>query len=668
MKISNRLHNCLVLVLPAAILFSSLACAQENSIDWEYVMSQPWQVPAKLDSFVGVHPRYLLNDAKIVQLKSKIDTSHKKLWLMVEQRANSYHTKAPPVEFNKQQPMRYAGRDIPFMALAFLLTDDTRHLINAKRWMFSLCSYPTWDGDASLGAAECLLGVAIGYDWLYDEFTERERDFVRAKLVYQAERMKNAPPQHHDRWLANHNNMEYAGLAAAGFVLYGQVPQAKQWLRQSGLNMQKVFELLGPDGASDEGHQYWAYSTGALLCYAEAARDLMGINYYDSSFFKNASDFIIYSTTPQLEPDSYVMGYGDTERNYGSRNPLAILCRLASEYDNGFAQQMADLMVARAIGANDYNTWRALLWYDENVTPLSLSKLPRLKHFENIGWVTARSDWRADAVMVGFKCGPFHGHKLQPLYEKMADGKWPVQLLSGGHCHPDINSFQIYAYGKWLAIDPNYERPKWTKTHNTILVDGVGQLGESIGRSEKYRWFDRESVIKAKAKSKILKCENRPDYDYIVGDAGNIYPASTGLKKFRRHLLFIKPDVIVIVDELEATRAVQFEWRLHAAEAIEKIKADCYLVKSDDVVMDTHIAHPATVETVVDGRFLRVLPSKAKQAIIVTCLHPRKAANKPSKIKSCEVKGETVQLYLETEKRDIGMRINLRSRRVMIER
>ncbi len=643
------------------------SAAEQPVLSWDYVMSRPWQRPQKLDDFVGVHPRYLLNEARITTLKSRIKTTHKKLWEIVEQKADSFNGRQPALGENTQSSMRRVGRELPWMALAYVLTENPVHLDNAKKWMMALCECADWDGGESLGAGECLSAVAIGYDWLYHKLSESERNYIKERLVHHAELMKNGPPQHHDRWLANHNHVENSGLAAAGFVLYDEVPQAIDWLRQTGLSFKQTFEIISPDGSSDEGHQYWAYSTESLLCYAVAARDLLGMNYFDNDFMKNAPYFIIFSNLPRMESGNYVMTYGDSSRGYDARNPAYILYRLASEFNNGFAQDIACKMTEQGIGADDYKTWCSLIWYDPDVKPVSISELPTFKHFENIGWITTRSGWDEDAVMIGFKCSPFHGHKLQPYYEKMTDLGWEFQELAGGHCHPDIDSFQIYAYGKWLAIDPGYERPKYTRTHNTILVNGAGQLGESAGAGKGYLYFDRKTVAQAKAKSTIIRADSRADYDYIIGDAGNIYPASTGLKKFYRHLLYIKPDIILVVDELQADRPCRFEWRLHTEQGIDKVSGNYFIAKNQDVVMDTHIVRPEPVETLIEGKYLRVLSGETDRTIIATVLHPRRINEPASEVQAASADRSVISLNILCGQKKVNVKLDFASQKVSLQ-
>jgi hypothetical protein len=82
-----------------------------------------------------------------------------------------------------------------------------------------------------------------------------------------------------------------------------------------------------------------------------------------------------------------------------------------------------------------------------------------LRHFEDLGIVSARSDWSGDESLLVFKCGPFLGHK--------AVGEFSFDP-GGGHVHPDANHFVLFGAGEWLIRDDGYHA-KWTGQHNTLL-------------------------------------------------------------------------------------------------------------------------------------------------------------------------------------------------------
>ena len=699
-----------------------------DNLLWADVMSEDWQQPAKLGTVTG-HPRYLLTAAKVTDLKSKIASAgvYQDIWLnVVKPKADWYLTENPYGGHN-EDVMRPSGRAVPWLALAYLMTDDTTYSDKAISWMLTVCGYEDWVGNAGLGGAAGLVGVSIGYDWLYDQLTTLDRNTIRDKLILQAGRMASNPNKK-EGWLVNHNHVEHNGLAAAGFVLYGEsgASDANDWIRQADLVFQTTFLCGSSDGSSHEGQPYWAYSMESLLCYTEAARDLMGIDHYDRNWVKRATDFIIFCTIPDFntipgEPGyaNCLMAYGDSYPDYRSHGPTHILCRLASEYNNGFAQWLAEEMIDRGVGVTqefDYRAWANLLWYDDTVTPTSLSGLGTFKHFEDIGLVVSRSGWDEDAVMVSFKCGPFHGHKVQPYYEKQVDENWPEtkdpnmeelygskhHRIGAGHCQPDMGSFQIYAHGKWLAIEPGYSkytasRKKHTKDHCTILAgfgdpNDRGQVGEwtlELNSS----WFDVIAAIDAKATSRIIKAESCAEYDYIVGDAENIY-RDPNLSKFLRHFVYIKPDIVLVVDELEDADPPStdyFQWRLRAKHArpnfedninIAKQTNDYYRIEnnndSDVVVMDVHFVHPelsnfsTSIETVTEykgneSKFLVAdFDSTSGGDLLATVLHPRRDEEPASSITSSSFVDGVLSLTIQCGSRVINVELNLTTQEVNI--
>lgn len=629
---------------------------------WETVMGQPWKKPRQLDKFAGIHPRLFITNKKIGDLKQKITTTHLPIWEMVKEKADSYLGQLPPSDFESQGDMRDAGRGIPWQALAFLLTDKPEYLENAKKWVFTICSFPHWENNKSLAGGECLFGVAIGYDWLYQHFTVPERTLIREKLILQAEALKTSPV-HHDVWLANHNHVEHNGLGAAGFALYDEVPEATHWIRQADLVFRQMLKTASADGSSNEGHQYWGYTTESVLRYLEMARDLLGSDYYNHAWLKRVSEFVINSITPDFNAENCIMTFGDSSRTFSSHGPTQILYRLAAEYRDPYAQWLALEMDRRNIGRAAYCTWANLLWYDETLKPVDLSSLPTSGLSDDVGWVTSRSRWADDAaIMVGFKCGPMHGHKVQDYYFRQYDEKWPeLHSIGGGHGHADVNSFQVYGYGKWLAIDPGYERPiKTTSTHNTLLVNGKGQLGEGLS------WFDRNSVIGNRATSRITKVDAKNSYLYTVGDAYNIYPAALGLTRFHRHFVYLKPDVIVLVDDLQSEMGCTVDWLLHTEKEFIRTSDRSFFARNEDVEMDVEILLPIQAETKLEGKLLKMTVAIKQQAFIVAVLYPRKGGAQPIKARADLSGGANLSVAVDQEDRRIKIDFNITRQEVKV--
>lgn len=614
-----------------------------------------------MDAFAGVHPRLFLTAERITELKRTIGGTHADIWKMILEKADGYLGKPPPSDYEKQQDMREAGRGIPWQALAFLVSGRIEYLENAKRWVLTICGFPRWQQNNSLSGGECLFGVAIGYDWLFAHFSAEERRLIREKLTLQARAMKDGPPVHYSVWLANHNHVEHTGLAAAGFALFDEIPEAIDWIRQADLVYREFLRQASDDGSSTEGHQYWGYTTESALRYFELARGLLGTNYYDSAWLRRVTQFILHSTLPDFSGQNCVMTFGDAGRSYASHGPTHILYRLAAEYRDRRAQWLALEMDRRRVGRGDFCTWANLLWFDATLQPESWDRSLTHGHSEDIGWVTNRSDWGGDAVMVGFKCGPMHGHKVQRFYQRQFDEKWPrFKWIGGGHGQPDVNSFQIYAYGRWLAIDPGYETPKPTRSHSTLLVNGRGQLGEGT------TWFDRETVLAAGASSAFLKVETQSTHDYILGDAKNIYPATAGLTRFHRHFVYVKPDIIVLVDELQGVRGTSIEWLLHTEKEFLKMSPVSYVARNEGVELDVQFLLPTSMQTQASGRTLTLSTVLDGKAQIVTVLHPRKSGGNPIRARLEASGGSNMVVAANVGGRNVQVAFDLASRQAKV--
>jgi hypothetical protein len=89
-----------------------------------------------------------------------------------------------------------------------------------------------------------------------------------------------------------------------------------------------------------------------------------------------------------------------------------------------------------------------------------------------------------------------------------------------------------------------------TKSVNSILVDGRGQ--------DKHRSAPQGRIVAFSTGDRI---------DFVSGEAGGAY--GDRLNSFRRRILFVKPDLIVIHDTLEAPEPSTFDWLLHAAHPMK---------------------------------------------------------------------------------------------------
>jgi hypothetical protein len=86
----------------------------------------------------------------------------------------------------------------------------------------------------------------------------------------------------------NHNWIDMAGLAMAGYAIAEEHPAAERWTALARENFLKVFPLLPEDGSDYEGVVYWRYGVIWLFQYAQLLREAEGIDLFaQSAFLRN---------------------------------------------------------------------------------------------------------------------------------------------------------------------------------------------------------------------------------------------------------------------------------------------------------------------------------------------------------------------------------------------
>ncbi len=136
------------------------------------------------------------------------------------------------------------------------------------------------------------------------------------------------------------------------------------------------------------------------------------------------------------------------------------------------------------------------------------------------------------------------------------------EMGTRSHGNAANNSFVLWAYGQrlltrtghyYMYAGPHHRDWVWsTRSLNNITVDGQGQVKRS-----------------AKAKGNIAAFQTTPTIDVVVGEAAEAYASDDAsetrlLDRYTRAILFVKPELIIVFDRLEAPRPSTYEYWLHA--------------------------------------------------------------------------------------------------------
>jgi hypothetical protein len=165
------------------------------------------------------------------------------------------------------------------------------------------------------------------------------------------------------------------------------------------------------------------------------------------------------------------------------------------------------------------------------------------KAFPHGGYFIMRSGEGLDVKYLAFDCGPF-GYKPTP-----------------NHGHADALSFEMYAFGKTIIVDPGIYSvsfgEKWrnyfrsTKAHNTVVVDDKNQ-STLLGFNRVYN----------PATATLHEWITNTIFDFVDGSHDG-YQRLKDPVTHRRQIIFIKPDYWLIIDILKGKKKHIFEQYFH---------------------------------------------------------------------------------------------------------
>jgi hypothetical protein len=511
---------------------------------------------------IGAHPRLYLKGEKIAFLKDKISNGiepYSSYWDTIKYKADEYAQEEPYPADDPRVISPFGEREIgdrlPYLAMAYLLSEDPKYLDNAKAWMDAIANYPAWGGDQDLVASHILFGMSVAYDWLYEDLSTTQRESYAAKMEHHADilydLLVNKKIWWADNYHQNHNYVNTGAIMAAGVALYDVVEDPDSYVQGAYDNFTHVLEALPPDGAYTEGVGYWSYGIGALLRYFDLEKEFLSMDrVLDNPWFQNTGRYRLLANVPGYAEVIQIADVYDERTDWYSP---AALQWLASKFNDPYSQWLAsEILSVRRYPPID---WRNLIYYDETIPEVSPNHLPTYGYFDDLGLFTSRSSWEdADATFLVFKAGPPMGHRAHEV----------LRLPTGSrHAHTDAGVFLLDAYGEYMIVDNGYQYGWLTADHNIVTFDGgVGQLGETLDPNG----LDITEIIENNGNATIIHTDFTEDYEYLIADLTQIYKPELQITKFVRHILFVQKQIIIVIDEVESDVIHDIEWRMHIDE------------------------------------------------------------------------------------------------------
>ncbi|MBI5381591.1 MAG: DUF4962 domain-containing protein, partial [Opitutae bacterium] len=429
------------------------------------------------------------------------------------------------------------------LSLAWLISGDERYARAARDWALAVAPFridhhlttiaQRGQHDTVVYAyEEGLAAIACTYDRLAGLLSAGDRRALLDHVEYHGEAalhwIRNVMKIHLEYHDSNAQQCMHALLTTA-LAVAGDSAQANAWLLYLVPQYASRIAWMGDDGGCSEG-QYYAYKLHYLLKALAALRTATGIDLFRQPALRHAGDFWLYC----MSLNYWWPHHGDT-------------MPLVNPHGNVADASIAALL-ASATGARPVQWWSESVPADPNHIPFSYLSATGLRPQPPVAVAQARA-FRATGQLAAF--ARFYDHAAPRIFFRSS-------LWGGyGHAHADQNSFVLHAGGEILAADVGYHSffgddnynhvCTQTLAHNSVLVDGRGQSNDIEGKGALTAFF------------------NSPDCVFFSGDASQAY--GPALNRFRRDVLYLRPDVFIVADELRAPTPSEWSWVLNSFSA-----------------------------------------------------------------------------------------------------
>jgi hypothetical protein len=373
-----------------------------------------------------------------------------------------------------------------------------------------------------------------------------------------------------------------------------EVEDADKWVWFAANVFFNVYPVWSDDdGGWHEGSAYWASYLDRFTWWVDIQRAALDVDAFKIPFFSNAGDFALYVMPPNVPRG----GFGDLTGERTASNNRSLMTIFSAQSQNGYWMDYVERIGGPSLSGGYIGFIRGAL---PKVDPRPISELPPSRLFRGTGLAMLHNDLTDSDkdVQILFKSSPFgtqsHGYEAQ-------------------------NSFLLYAYGEPLIIrtgkrdsygSDHHRNWMWsTRSVNSITVGGHSQMHRS-----------------PEAKGEIIAFKSSDAFDYVAGEAGGAYPGGL-VDKFTRHILFAKPDIIIIFDDLVTPEPQTFEWWLHSPEKMKINSQNDIEVQTGDVHCSVNILYPKGLELTQTDRF----DPPPRKRIQLTQWHMTAKVNDPSK-------------------------------------
>ena len=353
-------------------------------------------------------------------------------------------------------------------AFAFRTTGDAAFLDRARSEMLAVSAFADWNPSHYLDIAEMTAGMAIGYDWLFDDLAPDARARIRRAIVDNG--IGQARFGHQTFKMTNNwSQVCIGGMVLGALAVRDDEPDlARDLLAAAQRDVLVGLGAYAPDGVYPEGPSYWSYGTtySVLLVAALRGAALSDWGVFAAPGFLRSAEFYAHSIGPSAKHFNFADGWQRQELP----SPIVYLTR---ELDRPELLAAKREMIRRNQGIAERFAPLSVLWW-----PVAGKAVPLPLSFSGQGpqpvaiWRTSWTD--PDALWFAIKgggAGHNHGHMDAGSFVLDMDGqRWAKDLGA-----QDYLSLESRGIDLW---NMRQDSPRWkvfrlgSDAHNTLTVAG----------------------------------------------------------------------------------------------------------------------------------------------------------------------------------------------------
>lgn len=545
------------------------------------------------------HPRIF----KSINSQNTFTADQETLIKIVKNKANAilhkeveqYKVKAEPIPATastaeKAQIMRFRLRyeieaictDINNLLSAYQITEEEKYLnkaINLSEYIASKDPTAMYKGSDFTGA-KSMSTLAMAYDVIYNHLNKAQKKryetFIHAvaSLVIDHSMQENIGSA--DGILCAHFFQHtFYDVFYSTIIMKNHIPEANVWFAM----LYDIWLSRSPgggflsDGVWPNGNMgYIHVNMESMVHNYLLYKDLFHVNLFNHPWYSNCANALAYTVPINSVGDGFGDGCEDMSIKNELRSDFAYI--LGQELNNPFAMNYAYLTSGKPLdqpyifNKANFASYR-LRHQQREVEPMDMKNIPQSAVFPQTGIVVMNTDVlnAQKNLFVSFHSSPFG---------------------VGSHSLAEQNSFNVLYKGEPVFYPTGYRvttqdkhyllAQKHSRARNTITVDGKTQAyshsgygwiaryldGENItytmgDASKAYVKFDKSAInwIKVLENAQIYKSE----HGFILDE-----PDDPKVKIFRRHLVMLRPNIIVIYDELESEKDVTWTFQLNGLQ------------------------------------------------------------------------------------------------------